>query len=174
MKLKNLFILILIQSLITVDYSLNSMSKQEEIVPPSYHAVSSAIPPAENQKIKLESSDGQEVLISLEAAQQSETLKHLIEDIGREDLISGVHSIPIPIDGKTLTTIVDLLEKIKGAPASNHPAILAEVIKYLPVSEHSLVLLGVNYLDIPDLFSSFINSLDEKLNKNQCQCWLKI
>jgi len=108
--------------------------------------------------VKLQSVDGAEVEVPVEVAKMSETVKHLIEDIG------GDQVIPLPnVTGKTLNKVIDYCKYHLEHPAppseekkeeKRTDDILLWDLEFCKVLDQASLfelILAANYLDIKPL-----------------------
>lgn len=127
----------------SMDISQLYRETQEEIT--KEEAAREAQIPAD--KILLMSSDGQEFLIPIEVAKQSETLKHTIEDVGTK-------IIPLNnISGKLLKEVVDLLTALYENRNLKGKKLLDTLEQKVAIADAFELLRAANYLDIPDLLN---------------------
>jgi S-phase kinase-associated protein 1 len=109
------------------------------------------------EKVKLQSNDGQEFIVDLPVAKMSETIKNLIEDAG-----TGL-PIPLPnVSGAVLAKVVEYCKHHNDHPTLAPPSaedskrtdnISAWDLEFCKVPQQLLfeLILTANYLDIKDL-----------------------
>ncbi|XP_019156821.1 PREDICTED: SKP1-like protein 1A [Ipomoea nil] len=113
---------------------------------------------AEEKKVTVRSSDGEVFELSQAVAQQSETLKHLIEDDCAEDCI------PLPnVTGEILEMVLEYCEK--HAVVSSVEELIAFDVEFMKVDQATLcnLTLAANYLHIPDLLNLTCQTLADMM-----------
>ncbi|XP_019156820.1 PREDICTED: SKP1-like protein 1B [Ipomoea nil] len=113
---------------------------------------------AEEKKVKVRSSDGVVFELSQIVAQQSETLKHMIEDDCAEDCI------PLSkVTGKILAMVLNYCETC--AAASSVKELIIFDVEFRKVDQATLcdLILAANYLRIPDLLTLTCQALADSI-----------
>ncbi len=136
----------------------NRISVKVESVPAMLKKIQRQRVNALTGNVILESSDGQKFNVACSAAQQSNTLNSLIEDVVGEQL----QSIPLAnINGKALALIVESLQKISDiAAVPNYGQAVAQALDPLFVgllnTDVIELLRGANYLEVKALLDYMI------------------
>ena len=115
-------------------------------------------------QVKLVSVDEQEYLVSRDVAELSETVKHMIDDVG------GSEGVPLPnITGKILGLVVTYCnhyvenkdkseeEAKKLGEKTEEPTVMSEWLKqFLAIDQATMfeLILAANYLDIKPLLNT--------------------
>jgi len=148
----------------SMDISQLYRETQEEIT--KEEATREAQIPAD--KILLMSSDGQEFLIPIEVAKQSETLKHTIEDVGKK-------IIPLAnISGKLLKEIVDLLTTMDTNKNLKGKKLLDTLEQKVAIADPFELLRAANYLDIPVLLNLAASKIaQQEISKSKTTLFAK-
>lgn len=103
-----------------------------------------------NHQVSLSFSDGTQISIPQEIAEQSITIRQMIEDLQTNDLVFDDCNIP----PETFHTIFSHLQ---------NPTIMQS----LDLQELSEFILGCNFLDIPDLLSNAMDEYAQRYSKDQ-------
>ena len=148
----------------SMDISQLYRETQEEIT--KEEATREAQIPAD--KVLLMSSDGQEFLIPIEVAKQSETLKHTIEDVGKK-------IIPLAnISGKLLKEIVDLLTTMDTNKNLKGKKLLDTLEQKVAIADPFELLRAANYLDIPVLLNLAASKIaQQEISKSKTTLFAK-
>ncbi len=114
-----------------------------------------------DNQVTLTSQDGIPFKIDVNAANQSETIKNLIEDAGIDN------PIPIPnIQGKILAIIVDIMNiLVTNKSEKEKEDDIYKILNWQNDADLTLLLLAANYLDIKELLNKTVRIIADKLRK---------
>ncbi|KAL3849223.1 hypothetical protein ACJIZ3_011105 [Penstemon smallii] len=124
---------------------------------------------AEKNTITLKSSDGQEFLISKNAAMLSETIKAMVE----EDDSSSVFPLAV-VDSKTLADIITFLNKRVdcGDDDDKKKSCNDEFIAGKEWNDLGNLVLAANYLDVKDLLDIICQKMADTM-KDKSVMWVR-